>query len=236
MTSLVNFPIIYITALGTSILVVVVLSKFILIAGSKSGKNSAQVAKSLLIGLIAWPLIALLVGSNVELDFPILGIMIVLPLLIGAFTIMSPPVSKVLLNMPLHFLVALGIYRVVGALFLYLYYAGSDTLSRGFALNAGWGDLVTGLLALPVAWLIWKRSSYANMALIFWSIFGIADLILAPMSAFIFGAEKLVEFPLNFVPIFLGPPFGILLHLITLRVAWLQNRSLTTKNTNKSSS
>ncbi|MFK7903462.1 MAG: hypothetical protein AB8B49_11565, partial [Nitratireductor sp.] len=134
-------------------------------------------------------------------------------------------VSKVLIELPLHWLVALSFYRVVGVLFLYLYFSGSEILSRGFALNAGWGDLMTGLLALPVAWFVYKRKPYAYGTLIAWTIFGILDLFVAPGSAFYYGVEQLAEFPISFIPIFLGPPFGIVLHLITWRVAWLQRQA-----------
>ena len=47
----------------------------------------------------------------------------------------------------------------------------------------------------------------------------------APTSAQLYGAERLVDFPINTVALFLGPPLGILLHIFVLRAWWLQKRS-----------
>jgi len=224
---------IYFSAFGGSIIVVLVLLLLIKRAVVEIGGRSNKVGNRLMLAIVIWPLLALLVGLTVELDFPVLGGMLIVPLLIGTVALRTSSISKILARIPLHSLVTLSVYRVVGALFLYLYFSGSGALSRGFAMNAGWGDVITGIMALPVAWLVWKQLPFAKIALLAWTLFGIGDLILAPASAFMFGAEKLVEFPLVFIPIFLGPPFGIFLHLLTLRVAWLQGRLTTPSNAGK---
>ena len=96
---------------------------------------------------------------------------------------------------------------------------------RGFALNAGWGDVLTGVLALPVGTMVMRRMSGHGVALVLWSIIGIGDLILAPVSAWLYGAQDLVTFPLNSIPLFLGPPLGILLHIVTLRIYYLREHT-----------
>jgi len=60
------------------------------------------------------------------------------------------------------------------------------------------------------------------MAGLMWNIFGIADLISAPASAVIFGNTSLNFYPLVLVPLFIGPPFSILLHVASLRNFYLQ--------------
>nr|MDJ0612445.1 hypothetical protein [Rhizobiaceae bacterium] len=144
-----------------------------------------------------------------------------IPLAIGSLLLFTNTVSEILKSIPLYMLVALGTYRVAGIVFIYAYYQ-HDLLSYGFAFNAGWGDVLTGVLAPLVAYLVYTQNKIWFLAIVIWTIIGIGDLIVAPVSANLYGAQRLVDFPINLVPLFLGPPFGILLHLITLRAAWLQ--------------
>ena len=50
-----------------------------------------------------------------------------------------------------------------------------------------------------------------------WNLFGTLDLIVAPATALYFEARVLSIYPLNLVPLFLGPPIGILTHVYSLR-------------------
>ena len=107
-------------------------------------------------------------------------------------------------------------------------------LARGIGISASYLNLIEhnrrrigGKLLLDIADALGVEASMltegAEAALIGWSIIGIGDLILAPASARMFGAgEALIGFPLNLIPLFLGPPFGILLHLWTLRAFYLK--------------
>jgi hypothetical protein len=47
--------------------------------------------------------------------------------------------------------------------------------------------------------------------------FGTLDLIVAPATALYFQARVLNIYPLDLVPLFLGPPLGILTHILSLR-------------------
>lgn len=223
MLTTMNLAVISIVTFGTSLFVVTTLIRMITASAAGLEPNAQRTSRRLTMGLILWPFFAVLVGATIELTFPVLGIMLAGPLLIGSWIITRPSVSEILRNIPLYRLVALSFYRVVGLLFIYIYFS-SGALTRGFAMNAGWGDLITGLLALPVAWMVFKNAPLFKVALLAWSAFGICDLILAPLSAFLYGPSDLTVFPLNVIPIFLGPPFGIMLHLIVLRAAWLQGR------------
>ena len=50
-----------------------------------------------------------------------------------------------------------------------------------------------------------------------WNLFGTLDLIVAPATALYFQAQVLGIYPISLVPLFLGPPLGILTHILSLR-------------------
>ena len=50
-----------------------------------------------------------------------------------------------------------------------------------------------------------------------WNLFGTLDLIVASATALYFEARVLSIYPLNLVPLFIGPPLGILTHIYSLR-------------------
>jgi hypothetical protein len=50
-----------------------------------------------------------------------------------------------------------------------------------------------------------------------WNLFGIIDLIVAPATGLFFQSRVLGIYPLALVPLFLGPPLGILTHIYSLR-------------------
>ncbi|MFK7903325.1 MAG: hypothetical protein AB8B49_10850, partial [Nitratireductor sp.] len=112
-----NLTIIYIAAFGTSAFVILCLIGLLLDTGKNALSQNAKVVRLLILGLIIWPLMALIVGLNVELEFPVLGVMIALPIIISCIVLLNSSVSKVLIELPLHWLVALSFYRVVGVLF-----------------------------------------------------------------------------------------------------------------------
>lgn len=173
------------------------------------------------VGLVCWWIVATIFTLTIGLSQNSFFIALFIPLAFISWLILTPQISAILAKVRLEHLVLIGVYRVAGAIFLYVYFV-ENTLSAGFALNAGWGDILTGVLALPVSYLVWKSSPFSSIAVVVWSLIGIGDLILAPASAIIFGAQDLTLFPLSLIPLLVGPPFGIVLHLITLRALWLQ--------------
>src|SRR5262249_57804764 len=81
---------------------------------------------------------------------PLLPLAIVLPLPIGlAFLMRSSRIAAALDAAPPSWLVGLQVYRVLGANFLALWAYGA--IPGVFALPAGIGDVLVGLLALPAA-------------------------------------------------------------------------------------
>ena len=74
-------------------------------------------------------------------------------------------------------MIGLNASRVLGVLFLALAVAGR--LSGPFPYSAGLGDILTGLLALPVARLALTGSWRSGLAVTAWNLFGAADLVAA---------------------------------------------------------
>jgi hypothetical protein len=188
-------------------------------AGRDLGPDAAATARRLAAGIAVWAALAIAIASLTEMNNLLLAAMLLIPLIGGTALIFWQPISGIVRAIPLHALIGLQVYRIAGAVFLYIYFV-PDLLERGFALNAGWGDVLTGVLALPVAWLAYRKAPGYTMAVVAWCAVGIGDLILAMASAQIYGPGIVQLFPLNVVPIFLGPPFGILLHIVVLYRLW----------------
>ncbi|MEM7799619.1 MAG: hypothetical protein AAF633_10550 [Chloroflexota bacterium] len=141
------------------------------------------------------------------------------PILLGFLLSFYPPLKALIKEIPTHWLIGLQAYRAAGGVFLFPYWT-AGILTTGFAMNAGIGDILTGIFAIPVAILVLRRGINARWAFLAWTAFGILDLIVAFGSAAYFGfAVEGVQplFPITIIPLFFGPPFGILIHLITVR-------------------
>jgi hypothetical protein len=118
--------------------------------------------------------------------------------------------------MPSHWLIWAQTYRMAGLMFLFpfLYYG---VVPASFAVPAAVGDFVTGALAPLVGLAVLRQRPNAIRWAIAWNFFGILDLLVAPASAVLSGAQVLGLFPLSLVPLFIGPPLGLLTHVYSLR-------------------
>ncbi|HLL26478.1 MAG TPA: hypothetical protein VKT73_02355 [Xanthobacteraceae bacterium] len=125
---------------------------------------------------------------------PVVGLMVAAPLVIAAAAaFLLPAVRKAMLGAPLPLLVGLNIPRVLGVLFLLL--AAESRLSGPFPYSAGWGDIITGLLALPAAALA-ARPDHARIGLLHaWNAFGALDLF----AAIAFGVTSAAGSPLQLI-------------------------------------
>ncbi len=181
--------------------------------------------------LTAWLLARLELAANPPGDavlatqflitFTLLGLGLIagiLPLLI------SPTFRRLIRSVPETWLVGAHTIRVAGFLFLAL--MDMNLLPAEFALSAGYGDMITGLLAFGMVYLLAKRKAYARALVIAWNVLGLLDFI----SALTLGGMYIVPFSeqvaasgisllyLNFVlvvPSF-GVPLYALLHLYSL--------------------
>jgi hypothetical protein len=101
-----------------------------------------------------------------------------LPVIVGVpILLRSKRIGEVLDAMPASWLIGLQVYRVFGGIFLVGWARG--VVPGLLALPAGIGDVTTGLLALPVAYLLAARNSGAGRAGVAWNIFGLVDFAVA---------------------------------------------------------
>ncbi len=134
--------------------------------------------------------------------------------------------GRVIEAVPQEWIVGVQFYRALGLMFLVLYAVGR--LPGMFALPAGVGDVIVGLVA-PVVGIAYARNGTNAAGLVrAWNVFGIVDLIVAvgtglltspsPLQMLSFDApnELISAFPLVMVPVFLVP-LSILLHLASLK-------------------
>jgi len=107
---------------------------------------------------------------------PLVGVMFATPLLAtAAVALIFPAVRTALLAVPTPLLIGLNALRVFGAFFLLL--AAAGRLGGPFPYSAGWGDVITGVLALPVAFLVARGGGI--QAAQWWNAFGALDLVVA---------------------------------------------------------
>jgi hypothetical protein len=157
---------------------------------------------------------------------PLLPLAIVLPLLIGLpLLLRSSTIGRILDATPAWWLVGLQVYRVFGSVFLAGWIAGN--LPGIFALPAGAGDTLVGLLALPVALLLRSGARGALGLAVVWNVLGILDLVNAvtigalttpgPLQLIVPDHVNLVSaYPLVLIPAF-AVPLSLLLHATSLR-------------------
>lgn len=116
-------------------------------------------------------------ASDSALTFPLVGLMAATPLVITAIAAaVSPAVRSALYGLPQSLLVGLNAGRIFGAFFLLL--AADGRLGGPFPQSAGWGDIVTGAVALPLAYIL-SRQAASSQAVYLWNLFGAADLVIA---------------------------------------------------------
>ncbi len=117
-------------------------------------------------------------GNRSALGLPGLGLAVLAPIAVLALAAArAGPFRRALEGMPLATLIGVNAVRVLGINFVLLHAAGR--LPAPFAPVAGWGDIVVGLAALPVAWLARTNPRAARGAILGWNTLGLADLVAA---------------------------------------------------------
>ena len=166
--------------IGTIVLVAAIIVSINALTGAMPVTPSQRIALSVGAGL--WTgLAAALAAANLFLGSKtvgpmMIGLVIVSPLVAAAVAASISPSARVsLLAMPMPFLIALNVWRLGGGFFLLL--AAEGRLAGPFPYSAGWGDIITGALAFPVAWLALRGQ---GRALVWgWNAFGMLDLVVA---------------------------------------------------------
>lgn len=157
---------------------------------------------------------------------PPIGPAILIPTVVGCALVALAPVRRLIARVPLHWLVGVQVYRIVGGLFLIAWL--QDDLPAEFALPAGIGDVTVGILAPFVALLVVRRGvERAWPAVVGWCALGITDLVVAVTCGFLTAPSTfqqlalddpnaaITSYPLVLVPAF-AVPVSIVLHVCVL--------------------
>ncbi len=157
-----------------------------------------------------------------EQPVPLVGALFATPLLAAAaLWLGSQGFRAALMAIPTELLIGLNALRLLGVLFLAL--AAVGRLSGPFPYSAGLGDIVTGLLAIPLALRV-ARGEPALIAA--WNAFGALDLFAAvglgltsgqggPLQILHVGvgSEAMQSLPFSLVPTVLVP-FYLITHAV----------------------
>jgi hypothetical protein len=170
---------------------------------------------------------------------PLLPAAILLPVIIGTpVLLLSNRVGQLLDAMPMTWLVALQLYRVFGSQWLAYWLRG--VLPGLWALPAGTGDVLTGLLAVPAALALAAGRAEGRRSAILWNILGLVDFAVAITLGLIMtpGPFQLIvpsgpsmgldTFPNVLTPAFVVPG-SILLHALSLRQLRRRHRAETAR-------
>jgi hypothetical protein len=158
---------------------------------------------------------------------PRLPIAIFAPVIIGLILLLrSKSIAALLDAAPTSWLVGLQVYRIFGGIFLVNWVHG--TVAGAFAWPAGIGDMLTGIMALPVALQLASGAESGRSAAMAWNIFGLLDFAVAitmgtlstPGPLQIVGldipASLAGTYPTVLIPAF-AVPSSILLHALSIR-------------------
>lgn len=138
----------------------------------------------------------------------------------------SPILQKIFESVPLHWLMGIQVFRVMGYGFLSFYFLG--LLPGAFAIPTGVGDMFVGTTAPIVAYLYFKQKTYARKLALIWNYIGIGDLALSiilgiatyprpfQLLSTTIPNTLIALFPLVMIPLF-AVPVSFLIHLFSLR-------------------
>lgn len=159
-------------------------------------------------------------------ETPLIQFALFPPIIVGLVLLLGTARGRaVVAAVPQSWLIAVQVYRALGAMFLILWAHGS--MPGEFAIPAGIGDIVVGVSAPFVAWLNAKGSPHAEGVTRAWNIFGILDLVIAVGTGFLTSPSTMqmlavdqpnlliTAYPWVMVPAFLVP-MSIILHGLSL--------------------
>jgi hypothetical protein len=157
---------------------------------------------------------------------------LLLTVMLGFSLFFSQTFRKLLTVTPMHWIIGIQVFRVLGGVFLIGYAQG--LLPGMFALPAGIGDTLTGITAPLVAYWFYKQRKGARLIAYIWNSFGALDLLNAITLATLITTNfiktepttaLLVALPFVLIPAF-GVPRSLLLHGYTF---WLLGKRRTEK-------
>jgi hypothetical protein len=199
------------------------------------GRNVPQRLKYAAV-LLMWFVVVFTLAVTGALQYPHglgtpgLGLAVGLPVVLIWLAMMRVlSVRNGLDHAPMVPLVAAHTVRILGFSFLVLHAA--NRLPAPFAPMAGWGDIIAGIAAAPVAWMVYRQTHGWRVALVAWNIFGLADLMTAvslgvlsspgPLQRIFTepGTGLMTTLPWLLIPAYLVPLLGITHVAIFYRLA-----------------
>jgi hypothetical protein len=166
--------------------------------------------------LLVWLIGIMLVGANgvFRPDSLRVPVTLLTTLAAGYLLLLSRTFRAIVSGIPQQWLIGIQASRILGGVFLVRYFQGG--LSGGFAIPAGVGDVLTGLLAPVVAYWWVVRKPYARPVAIAWNLFGMADMVNAVvLGAITGGGGGGIVFPTVLVPTY-AVPRAFLVHSYSL--------------------
>jgi len=202
----------FIPTMGISTLMVLV------VAGLTAALNASNTSKLTFAG-IAGLWIGFTAASAqagwvaIGTPFPLVGLYFAAVLAAGALVAATPAGRAVLLALPMRLLIGLNIGRIMAVMFFLMEREGR--MSGPFVFYAGWGDIITGALALLI--LLGGLDKHPALVMA-WTIFGAADMVDAiflgaisqegPLRIFeLPGSTAMQQLPWSFIPTVLVPYF-----------------------------
>ena len=108
---------------------------------------------------------------------PVVGVMVVLPVIaVGGAALLSTRVRETLLALPVPLLLGLNALRILPGAFILLL-ASQGKLTGPFPQSAGWGDIIVGVIAIPLMLAAARNFAGSRRALLAWNILGTLDLV-----------------------------------------------------------
>ena len=209
-----------------ALMVLIVNTLTIVMDASRAAKITLAAIIGIWIGLAA--AVAQAGWLPISRPIPVVGIFVAVPLLAAAFATAWPAARNAMLSIPMPVVLALNVVRVFAVLFLLL--AAEGRLSGPFPHSAAWGDIITGVVAVPLLWLLKDGVARHGTAITAWNLFGTADLVLAigfgvtsaegsPLQLFAAPGSEAMQFaPWSFVPTVLVPIWLILHAIIAVKL------------------
>jgi hypothetical protein len=177
--------------------VLAITAPWILIAASPVRDGAARrlaIGTGLWLVLVAGLAAAGLFSSASRIGTPAIGVAVLAPIVaIALSTLRRSSLRHLALGVPLAALVGVNAGRLLGVFFVLLLAEGR--LPRTFANSAGWGDIVVGALAIPVALAVHRRVTGWRAWTLVWNSVGLLDLI----AAVTLGVGSAPASPLRFI-------------------------------------
>ena len=149
---------------------------------------------------------------------PLLGVAVLIPIVIGVALFASHGYRWMVDAIPQYWFAGFHTLRIVfGFAFLAIYELGEAP--GVFALPAGYGDIISGVLGGIAAYLAFGRKRFAVGALVLWNVVGLIDFfsVLPLGQVFINPSDRIVDFfPFYLIPGYVVPMF-FMLHVYSIR-------------------